>query len=189
MRDLGVIGIGLGGDEVNFPAELFRTAFRRAQKADLHCVAHAGEVAGAESVHAAVEILGAERIGHGVHAIDDLQVLHMLSRRNIVVEQAPTSNRLTGCVIGPHPMKRFVDAGVRVALDADDPAIFGSSILDEYRHVAELHGAAFVLDRAYDAVVGSFMSNERKRKLYAALEAHAQNTLPEFVSQRANGSA
>ncbi len=71
LRDLGVVGIGLGGDEPRFPAELFERAFAIARDGGLHAVAHAGEAAGAQSVRAAVEALGAERIGHGVRALED----------------------------------------------------------------------------------------------------------------------
>jgi len=189
MRDLGVIGVGLGGDEVHFPAELFRDAFRLAQRADLHCVAHAGEVAGPESVRAAVEVLGAERIGHGVRAIEDAAVVEMLARRTIALEQAPTSNRHTGAVVGVHPMARFVAAGVRVAIDADDPALFGSSLLDELALVAEMEVAAFVVDRARDAVSASFLPDDRKRVLLDELGVFAQKPFPEFVTTSTNADA
>lgn len=187
MRDLGVVGIGLGGDEANFPAELFVDAFRKAQQAGLHCVAHAGEVASAESVKIAVELLGAERIGHGVRAVEDPKLLRLLARRNIALEQSPHSNACTGAVSGVHPMQRIVDAGVRVAIDADDPAIFGKSILDEYSAAVELYGPSFILDRAYDAVAASFLSTERKRNLFSALARYADEPFPEFAAQSAKG--
>ena len=182
MRDLGVIGIGLGGDEVQFPAELFRDAFSAARHAGLRCVAHAGEVAGAQSVRAAVEVLGAERIGHGVRALEDASVMRMLARRHITVEQAPHSNACTGAVIGEHPMRHFVEAGVPVALDADDPAIFGKSLLQEYRDAGTRYGLQFLLDRAYDAVAGSFAEPSEKRAVFATLDQYAHAPFPEFPS-------
>jgi adenosine deaminase len=173
MRDLGVIGIGLGGDEAHFPAELFTTAFARARRAGLRCVAHAGEFAGPPSVRAAIDLLGAERIGHGVRAIEDPYLVAELARRGIALEQAPTSNRLTGAVSGAHPMAHFVAEGVRVAIDADDPALFSTGILDEYERLAVSEGDAFVFDRAQDALAASFASAERKRETAAALEHFA----------------
>lgn len=185
MRDLGVIGIGLGGDEAHFPAELFQEAFNRAHRADLRCVAHAGETAGPESVRAAIDLLGADRIGHGVRAIEDPSLVAELARRGITLEQAPTSNRLTGAVSGAHPMARFVAEGVRVVIDADDPALFRTSLLDEYERVAESEGEAFVLDRARDALAASFASADRKRETAAALERFAKEEFAEFSTSGA----
>ncbi len=172
MRDLGVIGIGLGGDEVAYPAEWFAAVFARAQRRGLRCVAHAGEAAGPESVRAAVELLGAERIGHGVRALEDPAVVHLLRQRQVTLEQAPTSNRRTGIVQGQHPLHKFVAAGVRVALDADDPALFASSILEEYVLVAAQHGLSFILDRAYDAIAGSFAERTLRNHLFDQLAAY-----------------
>jgi adenosine deaminase len=133
----GVIGIGLGGDEVHFPAELFGDVFAYARSQGLHCVAHAGEASGAPSVRAAVEVLGAERIGHGVRALEDPAVVALLSERGIPLEICPTSNFLTGAArrAHPHPLHDLDAAGVRVTIDADDPTLFGTSITEEYAYV------------------------------------------------------
>ncbi|MFN2449740.1 MAG: adenosine deaminase, partial [Candidatus Baltobacteraceae bacterium] len=133
LRDLGVIGIGLGGDEARFPAALFVEAFDFARAHGLQCVAHAGEAAGAHSVLDAVELLGAQRIGHGIRALEDGGVVELLKRRRIALECAPTSNVLTGAVPAgaEHPLVLLDELGVLVTIDADDPAMFRTSITEE----------------------------------------------------------
>ena len=109
MTDLDVIGVSLGGDEARFPAQLFADAFAFARAQGLHCVAHAGEASGAASVRDAVELLGAERIGHGIRALEDSRTVELLRARGIPLEICPTSNRLTGVALAghPHPLPRF----------------------------------------------------------------------------------
>lgn len=170
-KELGVIGIGLGGDEVRFPAEPFAEVFAAARAAGLHTVAHAGEAAGAQSIRAAIEVLGAERIGHGVRALEDPEVVAMLAHRGIALEVCPTSNFLTGAAQRDrlHPIFDLIAAGVRVAIDADDPALFGTSIEQEYRYVAE-NGNLDLLRTCVDmAVEASFASDARKQALRAAM--------------------
>src|SRR5947209_9671818 len=106
LRDLGVIGVGLGGDEARFPPELYERAFAIARDGGLHGVAHAGEAAGPPSIRAAVEVLRVERIGHGVRAVEDPAVVALLADRAIPLEVCPSSNRLTGAVPpgAPHPL-------------------------------------------------------------------------------------
>ena len=106
MTDFDVIGVGLGGDEARFPAGALRRGLRLRSRAGLHCVAHAGEAAGPESVHAAVEVLRAERIGHGIRALRDRGLrVELLAERGIPLEICPTSNELTGIAAPgiPHP--------------------------------------------------------------------------------------
>ncbi len=170
-RDLGVIGIGLGGDEGRFPAELFADVFAYARGAGLHTVAHAGEAAGAESVRSAVEMLGAERIGHGVRALEDPGVVELLASKRITLEVCPTSNFRTGAASRdlPHPLFRFHEAGVPVAIDADDPALFETSIEEEYLYVARLGGLKLLRRFVRFAIEASFASKERKQALKALL--------------------
>ena len=99
MTDLDVIGISLGGDEARFPAELFADAFAFARALGLHRVAHAGEADGPHSVRDAVELLHAERIGHGIRALEDPGTVELLAARGIPLEICPTSNRLTGAAL------------------------------------------------------------------------------------------
>jgi adenosine deaminase len=173
LRELGVIGVGLGGDETNYPAEWYERAYAIAREGGLHAVVHAGEAAGPESVRAAVEVLGAERIGHGVRAIEDDGVVALLAERKIPLEICPTSNRLTGAspAEAVHPIGALDAAGCLVTLDADDPALFGTTLLDEYRLVERWLGEEAVLRFAANAIEASFASAETKRRQRARFEA------------------
>jgi adenosine deaminase len=178
--DLGVIGVGLGGDEANFPPALYREPFAFARAHGLHAVAHAGEAAGADSVRDAVEILGAERIGHGVRALEDPAVVDLLVRRRIPLELCPTSNRLTGVVppAAPHPIAELDARGVICVVDADDPALFSTSLETEYRIVAEACGTEALGRFAAQAIDVSFADARRKAGLRAELAAVGLETNP-----------
>jgi adenosine deaminase len=170
LRPYGVIGVGLGGDEARFPPGLYERAFAIARHGGLHGVAHAGEAAGPQSVRDAVEILGAERIGHGVRAIEDPAVVALLAERRIPLEICPTSNRLTGAAPAgaPHPLGALDAAGCLITIDADDPALFGTTLLDEYREVAATFGDDAIVRFARNAVEASFAAPELKARLRAA---------------------
>ncbi|MGA3036054.1 MAG: adenosine deaminase [Vulcanimicrobiaceae bacterium] len=174
-KEYGVIGVGLGGDEARFPASLFPEAFELARSAGLHTVAHAGEVAGAQSVRDAVEILGAERIGHGIRALEDDSVVAMLVERRIPLEVCPTSNRRTGACPEDqvHPLAQLDAAGVIVTIDSDDPAMFRCTLLDEYALVEQTMGVDAAVRIARNGIEASFASPERKAKLLHALESAA----------------
>jgi adenosine deaminase/aminodeoxyfutalosine deaminase len=180
LRDLGVVGIGLGGDEARYPAELFEDVYAFARREGLHAVAHAGEAAGAQSVRAAVEVLGAERIGHGIRAIEDPQVVDLLARERIPLEVCPTSNMLTGAAPRDraHPLVHLDAAGCIVTIDADDPALFGTTISEEYAYVAEIAGLDAALRFAANAVDASFATPERKAALHRRLELYRQHVGP-----------
>lgn len=179
LRDLGVVAVGLGGDEANYPPELYERAFAIARDGGLHGVAHAGEAAGPESVRAAVEVLRSERIGHGVRAIEDPAVVALLAERQIPLEICPTSNRLTGAAPAGtvHPLGELDAAGCIVTIDADDPALFGTTLLDEYRYVAETFGEDAILRFARNGIAASFAAPATKARLHAALE-RSRNSAP-----------
>jgi aminodeoxyfutalosine deaminase len=172
MKSYGVIGVGLGGDEARWPPELFAKAFDFAREHGLRTVAHAGEAAGAASVRSAVEELGAERIGHGVRAIEDPAVVALLAKRQIPLEICPTSNRLTGAAPAhlPHPMGALHAAGVCVTIDTDDPALFGTTLIDEYLEVQRILGPDVLRVFGANAIAASFAAPERKAHLYAEFE-------------------
>jgi adenosine deaminase len=171
MRKHGVIGVGLGGDEAKWPPGLFEEPFSFAREHGLRTVAHAGEAAGAASVRDAVERLGAERIGHGVRSIEDPAVVAMLAERRIPLEICPTSNRLTGAAPAgrPHPMGELDAAGVIVTIDADDPALFGTTLIDEYAEVDRILGRNAVERFAANAIEASFAPDDLKARLRAEL--------------------
>jgi adenosine deaminase len=179
LRDLGVIGVGLGGDEARYPPELYERAYAVARDGGLHGVVHAGEAAGPESVRAAVEVLRAERIGHGVRAIEDPAVVALLAERAIPLEICPTSNRLTGAAPAGavHPLGELDAAGCIVTIDADDPALFGTTLLDEYGYVAETFGEDAVLRFARNAIDASFAPAAVKARLHDRFE-RSRNSVP-----------
>jgi len=137
----GVVALGIGGSEERGPAEWFTEVFAFARKAGLRLHAHAGEGTSPASVWAALD-LGAERVGHGIAAIEDPVLLRHLRDRGIPLEICITSNVVTGVVkrLEDHPVRRLYDAGVPIVLNTDDPAMFGCTLVGEYRLAAERFG-------------------------------------------------
>jgi adenosine deaminase len=172
MTDLDVVGVSLGGDELRFPARLFVEPFAYARSQGLHCVAHAGEVDGAQSVRDAVELLQAERIGHGIRALEDPSTVELLATRRIPLEICPTSNRLTGAALEDHP-KPFVDfdrLGCVVTIDGDDPALFATSIEREYELVERAAGPAALERYVRNAIEATFAQAGEKQAMRARLD-------------------
>lgn len=132
--EAGVVALGLGGDEVGYPPRPFAAAFARAREAGLHVIAHAGETTGPATIRDTLDLLQAERIGHGIRAIDDPALVERLARAAIPLELCPTSNLRTGVVkaLPEHPLRRLDEAGVIVTISSDDPALFGTTLTDEY---------------------------------------------------------
>lgn len=180
LRDLGVVGIGLGGDEARYPAELFENVYAFARAEGLHTVAHAGEASGAQSVRAAVEVLGAQRVGHGIRALEDPAVVDLLVRGRVPLEVCPTSNMLTGVAQReqPHPLVQLDAAGCVVTIDTDDPALFGTTITAEYEYVAQVAGLDALLRFAGNAVDASFAEPHRKAALHRRLELYRHHVGP-----------
>lgn len=141
----GVISFGIGGDEAGGPAELFAEAYGYARESGLRLTAHAGETAGPGSIRAALAI-GAERIGHGIRAIEDPDLMRRLREEQIPLEVCITSNVKTGAVasLDVHPVRLLFDAGVPITLNTDDPGIFDCSLNSEF----ELAKSAFGFSEA-----------------------------------------
>lgn len=136
----GLVGIGLGGYEVGFPAAPYAEQFARGRAIGLHSLPHAGETEGASSVREAVDVLGAERIGHGVRVLEDEALTERLAEAAILCEVCPTSNLLLGVVddLAEHPLPRMLDAGLRVSINTDDPGWFDTDLLTELRIASDL---------------------------------------------------
>ena len=146
FRSAGVVAFGLGGDEKGGPADQFVAVYREARDFGLHVTAHAGETAGPESIRKSIELLGAERIGHGLAAAQDESVMGLLRDRGVSLEVCPTSNVCTGVLprLEDHPLPRFLRSGLIITLNSDDPAMFGTSLEGEFVRAAR----TFQLDEA-----------------------------------------
>jgi len=178
-REFGVVGVGLGGDEANFPTRAFAHAFEVARKAGLRRTAHAGEAAGEESIVDAVLVLDAERIGHAVAARGKPAVLKLLCDRGVAVDACLTSNSATGALPRGelHPLKEFLDAGITVTLNSDDPAFFGSSLLDEYERAAQLGlQKSDLAALASNSFKAAFVADEQKKVWLGELEGYLAPT-------------
>ncbi len=138
----GLVGLDLAGDERKFPAGLFLEHFRRAREAGMHITVHAGEAAGPESIWSAIEELGAERIGHGVKAIEDPRLMDYLAESEIGLEICLTSNVQTSTVadLASHPARQLYEHGVKINLNTDDPGISGINLAHEYEIAAPRAG-------------------------------------------------
>ncbi len=143
-QDYGVIGIGLGGNEVDAPPHPFSNVFQRAKQMGLRSIPHAGETEGANSVRGAIKELQADRICHGVRSIEDLDVVKELVERQIPLDICPMSNVRLNIypTMSQHPFYELDELGVKVTINSDDPSIIGSSLCDEYTAVAKEFGYA-----------------------------------------------
>ena len=171
LKSLGVIGIGLGGSEQTFPPGPFAPVYEEARKQGFHTTAHAGEAAGAESVWSAVRDLKVERIGHGVRAVEDEGLLDHLAVHRIPLEVCPTSNLRLGIVkdLARHPVRRFLERGLRVTVNTDDPKMFGCTLAGEYRALGLTRDQVRTLILA--GVEATWMPPERKRSMAEAFQA------------------
>jgi aminodeoxyfutalosine deaminase len=170
FRDRGVVGVGLGGLEAEYPPEPYAAVFMRAKSLGLGSVPHAGEVAGAASVRGALEALGADRLRHGIRAEEDPGLVRELAGRGTVLDVCPLSNLRTGAVasLADHPLPRLVAAGVRCSISTDDPAMFDTDLTRDYEAAT-----SFGLDPRsfYDAGVDGALCDEATRARLRAIGA------------------
>lgn len=173
-RPPGTVGLGLGGPEIGVHRADFAPSFTRARDAGLHCLPHAGETVGPAEVWSAVRDLGAERIGHGIGAAGDQELLAHLADRGITLEVCPMSNVRTAAVpnLAEHPLPRLVAAGVPVTLATDDPGMFDTDLDTEYRVAHEVLGlsAAQLADIARTGARAAFCSPELRAALLAGID-------------------
>lgn len=171
-----LVGFGVGGAEAGVPRASFRAEFAAARAAGLHSVPHAGESVGPQEVWAAIDELGAERVGHGIAAAQDPRLLARLREDQITLEVCPSSNVATGVVtaLAAHPLPRLLDAGVPVVLGSDDPPMFGTTLLEEYRRARDVLGLTCAQLRALAraSIEVSFAPAAVKRRLLAEPRRH-----------------
>jgi adenosine deaminase len=176
-RPDGLVSFGLGGPEIGVPREQFAPHFRAALAEGLHSVPHAGESTGPETVWDALVHLGAERIGHGIAAARDPELLEHLHTHAIPLEVCPTSNVRTRSVpsLAEHPLPALVAAGVLVTINSDDPPMFSTTLNNEYAVAADLLDldAGGVAELARAAVHASFLDDAAKAQLLAEIDDYA----------------
>ncbi len=172
-----LIALGLGGPEIGVPRPQFKPHFDAARAAGLHCLPHAGETTGPQTVWDALHVLGAERIGHGTTSAQDPELLAYLASSGIPLEVCPSSNIATRAVatLEEHPLRAFRDAGVVVTINSDDPPMFGTTLNREYEIAADLLdlGEAGLADLARTAVRVSFAPEDVKARVLGEIDAAA----------------
>ena len=186
-REAGVVGLDLAGNEAEFSAEPFTKIFRNARKEGLHLTVHAGEWGGGENITQAIEVLEAERIGHGIHVLESGAATDLALERQIPFEVCITSNYQSGAVpeISVHPIREMLGRGLNVTINSDDPSISAILLSDEYRLVCE------VLDlpletlhrRILAAARAAFIPDFAKENLVQALDQEFSDCLTRFDGQ------
>jgi aminodeoxyfutalosine deaminase len=163
--DRNVVAFGIGGDELEGPPEWFAGVYARGAEHGLHLTAHAGESAGPDSIWGALN-LKAERIGHGLTAGQDAELIEELAQRQVPIEICVTSNLRTGCCaeLAQHPVRRYFDQGLMLTLNSDDPAMFHASLIEEYALVQETFGFTdeHLRELARNSFEASFLPAEKK---------------------------
>lgn len=181
-----VVGFGLGGDEAAVPAATFAGVYLRARALGLHTSVHAGEWSGVSSLVEALDALRPDRLDHGIAAVDDPHLLARLAEEGTVLWVAPTSNVRSGAVssLEEHPLPRLLDAGVRVAIGADDPLFFRSTTARELRLVQETFGFGERTMRllSENAWHGAFCSEAERHRALADLGARRSRRGPDQPS-------
>jgi len=164
-----LVAVDLAGDELGKPGDLFVNHFKQVRDAGLRVTVHAGEAAGAESMWQAIKELGAERIGHGVKAIHDLELMDYLATNKIGIESCITSNLQTSTIadITNHPIKTFLNHGVMASLNTDDPAVEGIELPYEYEVAAIQAGLSLaqIKQAQINGLEMSFLSAQEKQAL------------------------
>jgi len=175
--EIGAVALGLAGAEAGAPPEPFAPYFDRARASGLHSAPHAGEHGGPDSVWGAIRALGAERIGHGVRAIEDPSLVAYLAQTHLPLDVCPLSNVRLGVApsLAAHPLPRLLAAGVTLTMNSDDPSLFNTSLSDDYATLVEPF--ALSVEQIDEIVLNGFRSAFLPPDRKAAYVADAQATL------------
>ena len=170
----GVIGIGLGGSEHEFPPEPFKSLYEEARLMDFHVNAHAGEAKGPESIWGAIRHLHVDRIGHGTRAHEDPELLDYLQEHRTPLELCPVSNVCTGVVsaIAEHPIREYFERGLIISVNTDDPMMFGTTLDKEYELLVQECGFTRqeICRLILLGIESSWLSEDRKKLLATSFE-------------------
>jgi adenosine deaminase len=168
-RNTGVVGLDLAGYEVGYPARRFADIFQRAKREGLGITVHAGEEGGAENVREAIELLEAQRIGHGVRSIENSDVIHLVRGHGVTLEVCPTSNLQTAVVrrFWHHPLTDLLALNLRVTINTDDPSVSDTTLTDEY--MTAMLAMGVTLDQIKHTILtglaGSFQTPTERKQL------------------------
>ena len=183
-KDHGIVGLDIGGDEVNFPVRPFVPLLLAARRAGLRLTMHAGEWTGPESVREAIESLNADRIGHGVRVVEDRRVADLARERGTAFEVSLTSNLQTGVVasLAHHPLREMMDLQLKTTINTDDPSIFGATLTDEYEAASVKVGltAAELQANVLNAAASAFCSPAEQARLTNEFETEWQSQLADL---------
>jgi adenosine deaminase len=171
----GIVGLGLAGNEAEYSAEPFEGIFREAKEAGLKLTIHAGEWSGPETVRHAIEVMLADRIGHGIRVMEDKKVVAIARERRPIFEVCVSSNLHSGIIkrLKDHPLPKMIEAGLQVTLNTDDPGISNITLSDDYRNALQELGLSMTSLKALVLVAaqGAFLSKKDKLGLEARLKA------------------
>lgn len=173
-----IVAFGIGGDELSVPTKDFRPVYKHAAYCGLHCLIHAGEIGGPEEIREAVEVLGVERVGHGIAAIHDPALMDLLAARRITLEVCPASNLRTGALarqlrsdvasFRQHPLPQLLRHGVPVVLSTDDPSMFHTSLHEEYQQAQNMGLSEEELSSLVaNSFEFAFLSAEERTRLFS----------------------
>lgn len=185
VRELGVVGIGIGGSEQAFPPNAYQEVFEQARALGFRTSAHAGEAAGAASIWGAIQALKVDRIGHGTRAYEDERLLDYLAEKRIPLEMCPLSNVRTGVVkqIEDHPVRDYFKRGLVVTINTDDPKMFGNNLAEEYRSLEKKLGFSGkeLGQLMINSIQASWLPVEKKRQLLERLHGYwGRNPVSDF---------
>jgi len=170
----GVIGVGLGGSEQEFPADPYASVYKEAKRRGFRLTVHAGEAAGPDSIWVAIQKLDCERIGHGVRAKEDPKLITFLKETQIPLELCVVSNVKTRVCesVENHPIKRYFDEGLLVTINSDDPTMFNTSLTHEYIILAQKlkFSVQDIQQLTLNGIKASFMSNKEKESMKIKFE-------------------
>jgi len=168
-RDKGVVALDIAGNEAEFSGEPFAAIFQEAKESGLHITVHAGEWAGAANVREAIEVLGADRIGHGVRVLEDPKVVALAKERDTVFEVCVTSNHQSGVTptLEEHPLPDMIEAGLTTTINTDDPSISRISLSDEFQTASERLGLTMPVlkEQVLNAANAAFLPKDERDDL------------------------
>lgn len=179
--DFGIVGLDLAGDEAHFPAAPFEPIFREARQGGLRTTIHAGEWGPAENVVEAIELFQADRIGHGVRVMEDVNAVAVAREHGTIFEVCPTSNYQSGVIsdLNQHPINKMVEAGLNATINTDDPAISQIKLSDEYTLVCEQNGMSIDMlqQQVILAAQESFLPAEERALLVSSIFEQMESSI------------